>query len=485
MMPTTSESRGDPAGDPLKTAGRRPSVLVVDDDDDLAGNVAEIVAGGLHVDVEVAGSVSAAMARADQRTFDLVLSDVGLPDGDGTDLIGRLRDRSPLTEVVVITGDATVTSAIAAVRAGAFSYAVKPVAPAELLEIARRALAQVAMAHERERLRAELELSERRHRQVVEAVPALVLALDDQGRIALWNRRLEELSGRSREEMAGQPGETLVGNGGVRPLVIKDGAERLVRWETATVSAGAGAAQEIWTYAVGTDVTSEQEMSRRVLRAERLAAVGTLAAGLAHEVRNPLNSAALQLQVLRRRLAREDATKETLDSVVTLVEDEIRRLERLVSDFLSFARPRPLEPRRTLLQDLCREVLASVAPEAKAAGVALTLEADETLPALAVDAARMRQVLQNLVRNSLEAMSDGGRLTVRAHRQAKDVDVDVADTGPGFPEETPVFDAFFTSKATGTGLGLSIVHRIVSDHGGTVRVRSRPGDTCFTVSLPA
>jgi PAS domain S-box-containing protein len=461
----------------------RQQVLVVDDDAALAENVAEIVGDALPVDVEATGRLETALARIQAKRFDLVLSDVRLPDGDGTDLVEPLRTRWPHAEVVLITGDATVAGAIAAVAGGAFAYVLKPFSPPEMLEIARRALGQVALAIDKERLQGELEGSERRHRQVIEAVPALVLALDERGRIALWNRRLEETTGFLREEMTGLPGQPLIGAGGVRPLATKNAGERLVRWETARVSAE-GTGSEKWTYAVGTDVTSEQELLRRTLRAERLAAVGTMAAGLAHEVRNPLNSAALQLQVLRRRLARGESSVESLDPVAALVEDEIRRLERLVSDFLSFARPRPLELQATALDELCRGVVALFAPEVEASRVQVKLELAPDLPAIRVDPERLRQVLQNLARNALEAMPDGGVLTIRSRFADGRVEIDVADTGHGFGDEAPIFDAFFTTKSAGTGLGLSIVHRIVTDHGGTIRVRSRAGDTCFTICLP-
>lgn len=461
----------------------RQQVLVVDDDAALVENVAEIISDALPVDVEVTGRLTGALARVARKRFDLVLSDVRLPDGEGTDLVEPLRSRWPYAEVVLITGDATVASAIAAVRGGAFAYVLKPFAPLEMLEIARRALGQVALAIERERLGRQLEQSERRHRQVIEAVPALVLALDADGRIALWNSRLEETTGFCRDEMLGRPGAPLVGTGGVRPLATKNGAERLVRWETARVSSG-DLKSETWTYAVGTDVTSEQEMLRRTLRAERLAAVGTMAAGLAHEVRNPLNSAALQLQVLRRRLARGDSTPASIDPVAALVEDEIRRLERLVNDFLSFARPRPLDLQSTALDELCRGVIALVAPETEASGVQVELDMPPSLPLIKADPERLRQVLQNLVRNAIEAMPEGGRLTLRVRLGEDQVELEVADTGQGFGDEEPVFDAFFTTKSKGTGLGLSIVHRIVTDHGGTIRVRSHAGDTRFTISLP-
>ena len=129
-----------------------------------------------------------------------------------------------------------------------------------------------------------------------------------------------------------------------------------------------------WLVAVGTDVTAEQEMLRRAMRAERLAAVGTLAAGLAHEVRNPLNSAALQLEVLERRLDRGETAAEALRPVCVLVRDEIRRLERLVSDFLSFVHPRPLDLKPTDLEQLCRSVLDLVRTEAEPANIRLVVE---------------------------------------------------------------------------------------------------------------
>jgi len=294
------------------------------------------------------------------------------------------------------------------------------------------------------------------------------------------------MTGLTRAEMVGRPGRDLVLGGAARPLPMKNGDERLVRWETTTTSATDKSGARV--YAVGLDVTEEQAILRRMLRAERLAAIGTLAAGLAHEVRNPLNSATLQLQVLRRRLERPEVKPETVVPVVELVEDEIRRLERLVNEFLAFVRPQPLSHTKTSLPDLCEGVIEFIRPEAEAARVRLVPELQRDLPALSGDPERLRQVLLNLVRNGIEAMPDGGTLTLRTRNAflngRRELQLEVEDTGVGFADETPIFDAFFTTKPSGTGLGLSIVHRIVTDHGGTVRVRSHPGNTCFTVSLP-
>jgi signal transduction histidine kinase len=321
--------------------------------------------------------------------------------------------------------------------------------------------------------------------QILDGMPALILALDADGNIAFWNRRLESVSGFPRGEMLGRPGRGLIEGAGACPLPVRSGGQRLIRWDTALLAPGGEPrAEGTWSYAVGTDVTDEQELQAHTRRADRLAATVTLAAGLAHEVRNPLNAALLQLTVLRRRLERPDCTPEALRPIAAVVEQEIQRLERLVNDFIAFAHPRPLDLRLTDLGSLCATIAKAIEPDAADARVRIALELPGEAPVVRADPERLQQMLLNLARNALEAMPGGGELTLRLRRTDAAVEIDVADTGPGFPASTPVFDAFFTTKPHGTGLGLSIVHRIATDHGGTVAVRSRPGETCFTVGLP-
>jgi signal transduction histidine kinase len=456
-------------------------VLIVDDDEALAENLAEIVQT-LGAETTIAPDGKCALARADETQFDVAMIDVRLPDADGVSLLQPLRERSPFTQLVLVTGNATLEGAMAAVRGGAFAYVLKPLSPPDLIETVRRACEQAALYRERERLRLELELSERRHRELVESMPSFVLALDDDGRITTWNRQLELVTGLSREQMLGTPGAALVGVGeGSHALPVHGGGSRQVRWRHAQAQEPSGART---TYVVGIDVTDEQELSRRTLRAERLAAVGTMAAGLAHEVRNPLNSASLQLALLERRLGRGEGPDTTLP-IARIINGEIRRLDRLVRDFLAFAQPRPIERRPIDLTALLCDVVTLIQPEAEAAGVTVSQDLQRGLPNVSGDAERLRQVFLNLTRNAREAMQErGGILTLRARAVPGAVEVDVEDNGPGFGDELPVFDAFFTTKPQGTGLGLSLVHRIVTDHDGSIRVRSRPGCTCFTFSLP-
>jgi signal transduction histidine kinase len=461
------------------------SFLVVDDHRDLAEAMCELL-----VDIEpgaecaIAADCAAALGLMRTRSFDVAFVDLQLPDARGTEVVTQLRSLSSFVQVVIVTGDGTLDSAISAVRTSAFAYVLKPVRPEDLVDTAKRGLAQARSHREHEQLRLELEGSERRHREVVEAMPIFVLALDRSGEIVLWNRRLEEVTGYLRQEMLGQPGLHLVGEGGSdRTLPLKSGGHRLVRWQCTSVPEGYFGNVR---YATGIDVTDEREMLRRTVRAERLAAVGTLAAGLAHEVRNPLNSAVLQLELLERRLGKGVVSVEGILGITRIVRDEIHRLDRLVNDFLAFAQPRPLDLQSLSVNEVLQGATGLIAPELLSLGVELIAEFDESAGRVDVDPPRFRQVLLNLFRNSIEAMNGSGVLIVRTNRAdaAGNVLIDVEDSGPGFAEELPVFDAFFTTKEGGTGLGLAIVHRIVSDHGGSIQVSSRPGQTRFTIVLP-
>ena len=449
-------------------------VLIVDDDEALSENLAEIVQE-LGVATTIARDRRSALALPATHDFDVALVDVRLPDGDGMFLLAPLRERFPFVQVMMVTGNASVEGAIAAVRGAVFAYVLKPVSPPDLLDTARRALDQAALHREGARLRRELEGSEQTHRELVESVPAFVLALDEAGRLTTWNSELERVTGFPRAEMLGTDGRRFVGPAG-RPvdLPLKAGGKRKVRWRQAAVR---GRDERTTTYAVGIDVTDEDEMLRRLLRSERLAAVGTLAAGLAHEVRNPLNSASLQLTLLERRLDRGDEPTTVLP-IAHVIKSEIDRLDRLVREFLAFAQPRPLEPRPVDVADLLMGVTGLITPEADLVHVTIGVDVAPGTAAILGEAERLRQVLLNLTRNAIEAMSDkGGQLRLIARNAAAEVEIAVEDDGPGFGEDLPVFDAFFTTKSQGTGLGLAIVHRIVTDHGGTIRVESRPGRT--------
>jgi len=223
-----------------------------------------------------------------------------------------------------------------------------------------------------------------------------------------------------------------------------------------------------------------RDRERELRRREKLSALGRLAAGVAHDVRNPLHSIGLTLQNLQEtaRPTEPDRQRE-FERSLAIIREEIRRLDRLVENFLRFARSdraarSPVDPVRLL-----RETAQLVEKEAQRRGVRLRIAAGETVSAIEGEVEALRSSILNLVLNSFEAMPEGGVLTLAAREAAGEVVVEVVDTGRGIPEEDQerVFDFAYTTREDGHGLGLAMVHQVVAeDHGGRVTLDSRPGE---------
>lgn len=223
-------------------------------------------------------------------------------------------------------------------------------------------------------------------------------------------------------------------------------------------------------------------------REEHLAFLGALAAGLAHEIRNPLSTLSVNLQLLREDWEQPVTEKEqrSYRKIQTLLR-ETKRLEQIVSDFLRFAAGHDLRRETVGLPSLLDEQLEFIGPAAARAGIRIHREVDPALPAVQADAGLLRQALLNLLLNAQQAMPRGGDLTVRARRESENVFVEISDTGVGIPEEIRerIFNVYFSTKPGGTGLGLPTAKRIVEEHGGSITVESAPGrGTTFRVRLP-
>ena len=226
----------------------------------------------------------------------------------------------------------------------------------------------------------------------------------------------------------------------------------------------------------------------RVIQQEKMAVLGTFASGLAHEVRNPLNSIGLQLSVLERRIARlEPPLAREMDDLALIIRDEVRRLDRLVGDFLLFSRSGRLLEQSGDLDAVAADVVTLLTPEAAAVQVRLEWRrVGEPARRLRLDAEKMKQVVINLVRNGIEAQPSGGQVVVESGLTDGKARLVVHDGGPGLPDGIDVFQLFVTTKAKGTGLGLSIVQQIVRHHGGEIRTGRGPhGGASFTIDLPA
>lgn len=230
-----------------------------------------------------------------------------------------------------------------------------------------------------------------------------------------------------------------------------------------------------------------RELEHRARIAEKLAAVGTLSAGLAHEIRNPLNAASLQLQLLERRVKKISDEARVLEPI-TMVQTELSRLSHLVEDFLRFARPADLHLRRFDLVTLIRHIIELLTPEARRHGIALEARVNTDSLHVVGDRGKLQQVLMNVVRNSIEALEHtGGNIEVSVD-WADDgmVLVRIHDDGPGIPDEilSRIFEPFFSTKPMGTGLGMAICHSLIQQHGGSIQIQCEDG-TQVDILLPA
>lgn len=223
----------------------------------------------------------------------------------------------------------------------------------------------------------------------------------------------------------------------------------------------------------------------RRLLAERMTAMQTMTAGIAHEVRNPLNAAKLQLELLDRRIRRNHVDPRLVEPC-ELAQREIERLTHLLNDFLAFARPPELHREDHDVVGLVRQIVELERGTADQHGASLELVTRAPQLIAHVDAPKIKQLVLNLIRNAIEAVPRGGRVAVELCAQDTGVQIVVEDDGPGMPPAVRdrIYEPFFSTKEGGTGLGMSIVHSLVSQHGGTIDLETGPRGTRFAITIP-
>jgi len=236
------------------------------------------------------------------------------------------------------------------------------------------------------------------------------------------------------------------------------------------------------------DVTRAREQEASLLESERWDAIRYLAASVAHEIGNPLNTLGIHLQLLEREMQQLPGDKQTdLHDLVAIAREEVRRLDLIISQFLGALRPNPPSLAKEDLAAVLSETLLIMRTEIENRRIEVALTHPGELPAVLIDRNQMKQVFFNIIKNALQAMPDGGRLTIKFEADERNLSVALRDTGTGIPEEAfrRIFEAFSTTKSEGHGLGLMIVQRIIQEHGGQIEVASRPGaGTVFRIVLP-
>ena len=328
---------------------------------------------------------------------------------------------------------------------------------------------------------------------------AIFLINPPDGRFLEVNRKAEELTGYSRDELLKMSMRDIhLPTDGARvdkrllqiategsgsfddaPMLRKDGA--IARVDISASLIRYSGSEVIQSFI--RDITEKKLLEKRVMQTDKLASIGTFTAGLAHEIRNPLNSVNLQLLLLERRIL--DGTRftetESLE-LINIVREEVSRLDNLVTEFLFFAKPLNLDFHPCNIHRIIDDVFALFYARIEQNEISLDRKYMDNMPLLSLDAEKIKQALINIVQNSIEAMGDGGVLSVTTELRNKRVVVRVEDSGAGIPKEDldKVFEVFYTSKEKGTGLGLPISFQIIELHGGTIEIGSEndAGTTC-------
>jgi two-component system nitrogen regulation sensor histidine kinase GlnL len=339
-------------------------------------------------------------------------------------------------------------------------------------------------------------------------LPDAVVGVDAELRVMLWNPAAEALLGRSSRRALGRhlkevlPPETSLirhlaetlatGESRSESEAVIDGGEgRAVHASVLTAPLAGSGGSVGAAVAVVRDISRLRQLEAEIRRGETLAAAGRMAVGLAHEIRNPLATIRGAVQLLQRELGEEVRFREYTDVLL----NEVGRVNRIIEMLLDLGRPVALKPVPLNVHQLLERVALLFAEAASQSGVDIVRRYDPSLPPVLGDEDRIVQVFHNLLRNAIEAMPAGGRLTLVSRLSMDPVfakvdlgdgprhmaEVQVVDEGQGMAESTRarLFTPFFTTKDSGLGLGLALCHRILEEHKGAIQVRSEPGRGTF------
>jgi PAS domain S-box-containing protein len=462
-------------------------VLVVDDDPDTRANLTDILELD-HYAVECAGTLAEALRRAARSDLFAVILDRKLPDGNAEELLPRLKRLAPQAAVLIVTGYSDLQGVIDALRQGAADYILKPIDPPALR-------ASLIRAAERRRLARDKERSEAAFRALVDAAPCLIVILRPDHSVAYFSGFAQELTGYTPEEVIGRDYFQLLVPEAARPLAAeatrrtfagqpvaglespvrcKDGSRRWVLWNARLLPDHEGGPAVL---AVGQDITALKDAQERTLQAERLAAIGQMVTGLAHESGNALARSRACLEMLELEVQDRPEALELLERARRAQD----HLQQLYEEVRNYAAPLKLEREPARLDAVWRQAWANLSVRRQGRAAHLREETDGADLLCRVDPFRLEQVFRNVFENALAACKDPVEVTVRCARGELPgqpaLRVSVCDNGPGLtPEQRRrIFEPFYTTKTKGTGLGMAIAKRIVEAHGGQIAVGTGNG----------
>ena len=451
----------------------------------------------------------------------VVLTDIKMPGMDGIEVLRRVKEQGPDTEVIVITGHGEMNLAVQALHLEASDFINKPISDEGLSVALRRAEEKIWLREKLKEYTEDLEkiIQEtnkelvKRHElehNIIQTSMDGIIANDRQGKIIIFNEGAERIYGYTREEALSKIHVTQLYPEGqakqIKKMIYGDeygGPGRLINYSvevltqtgelvpillSATIIDEKG--EEVATVGHFKDMREIKRLEDELLTSERMATVGQTTAGIAHGVKNILHGMKLGAFMIDTGFDKDKP--ESLRKGWNLVRKNINRVSKMTKEMLSLASTAPPAFEVCSLNEIVEEVCELLAEEISRRGISLVLELDRSLPQVTVDPDGIHTCLLNLVTNAIEAFPEdtsGGQVTVSSRDEGEaGVHLQVRDSGEGMSEELleRVLENLFTTKgARGTGLGLAITQKIVHEHGGTIQVESEPKKgTCFTIILP-
>jgi PAS domain S-box-containing protein len=509
-----------------------PQILIVDDEIRMCESI-KILLGGRNYRIQTYSSAKDAMSWLESNSCDLILLDLMMPEMNGFQFLDHVKKSHPDVTVIMMTGHASIESAVEALKRGAHDYFGKPFEHDELVKRVENALDQRRLRAERDVFRKKFETSEERYRYLVQHSPDIIFTLGAKGEFLFVNDTVESLLGYESSSLQGKDFSTIVHGDDMEKVraffeaarkgkPLSDCMEVRLRCRTSrangddcsTVELRASAMAEVSVeesgkihgiYGVARDITerrrTEEEkklLEAQLRQAQKMEAIGTLAGGIAHDFNNLLMAIQGNASLMLFDLDQRHEHFERLRNIEKLVDSG----SRLTAQLLGYARKGRYEVRPIDLNLLVKDACETFNRTKKE--IRIIHHFDKNLASIEADGGQIEQVLMNLLVNAADAMRGGGKITVRTSntthedmkgklynpKPGKYVLLAVSDTGVGMDEKTQerIFEPFFTTKemGRGTGLGLASTYGIIKGHGGFIDVESQPGKgATFYIYLPA
>jgi len=486
------------------------TILIVEDDPGFSSYLKRLLRRK-DLNLVTANSGRLAIQCLNENTVDLVLQDIGLPDIDGYQVMDHIRRKFPETIVIVMTGEVSVESAVKALRKGAYDYLRKPFESTELLNTVNNALDRLRLKQQHKEAEQKLRDSEEKYHQLFESESDAIMVIDAETLcFDEANKAAQVLYGYSREEFLNLALEDISAEKDKTRMVVakvRKGSQgsrivpcRYFRKKDDTTFPGE---LSVATFTSGgrkkiigavRDITEAKQLEHQLLIKNKMNSLGRVAAGIAHEIRNPLtgiNTYLYTIEDLCESDRPDPQDMEVIRQILTQIQVASNKIESVIKRVMDFSKPGAPKMVRTNINESLEEAIMLSSVTMRKSGIKFEKSLAPNLPQCYADPHLIEQVVLNLITNAARAMekSTNGnkRVEIKSSAENNTLRIQVADAGPGVPIELreKIFDPFFTTKEDGSGIGLNIAQRIVADHNGSISLgSSRWGGAEFKIELP-